>query len=282
MSGPQHRSCPEQWGWDRGGWRGRGEALTSHFLIAGQTHSASLFFSKGLSLGGHGSGGGDPLMRLRAPHGGACAGCSLQGECRGLLLSVKVASPYSKLSGTFIFNPSHEQFSRHILVLKGHRQGEPAPLRLVGWSCCQASRAGAARSLERPHPSSPRGIAHQKLSGCWQGPRGLPTLTGAELHTGTPRLVGAGCSRTDSVFPRGLCQAPWRSESGAGARCPPGSCTVRPSRHTLMLVWATWLRPSTPCPAAPPDLTPPGPHPCFPPNVSAQHPSPQSVQETQR
>lgn len=26
---PQHRFCPEQWGWDRGGWRGQGEALTS-------------------------------------------------------------------------------------------------------------------------------------------------------------------------------------------------------------------------------------------------------------
>ena len=52
----QHRSCPEQWGWDRGGRRGRGEALTSHFLIAGQTHSASLIFSKvprykGMGLG---------------------------------------------------------------------------------------------------------------------------------------------------------------------------------------------------------------------------------------
>lgn len=96
-----------------------------------------------------------PAMVQRPPRGDACAGCSLQGGCAGLLLSIKVTSPYSKPSGTFIFNPSHEQFSRHILVLKGHRQGEPAPPRLAGWSCCQAARAGAVRSLEQPHPSSP-------------------------------------------------------------------------------------------------------------------------------
>ena len=144
------------------------------------------------------------------PHGGACAGCSLRGASRGLLLSVKVTSPCSKPSGTFIFNPSHEQFPRHILVLKGHRQGEPAPLRLVGWSCCQAARAGAAWSPEQPHPSSPRGVAHQELPGCWQGPQWVPAVTAAELHAGTPRprrerseSSQAGCSQEDGVFSPG-------------------------------------------------------------------------------
>lgn len=36
--------------------------------------------------------------------------------CREQHLCVKVAGPYSERRGTFIFNPSPEQFSRRILV----------------------------------------------------------------------------------------------------------------------------------------------------------------------
>lgn len=64
---PQHRSCPEQWGWGGGGWREQGEALTSHCLIAGQTHSAGLFFPKVPHYEGMGLGVQTPCCCSEAP-----------------------------------------------------------------------------------------------------------------------------------------------------------------------------------------------------------------------
>lgn len=173
--------------------------------------------------------------------------------------------------------------------MKGHRQGETAPLWLVGWSCRQAARAGAARSLERPHPSSPRGIAHQKLSGCWQGPQRVPTLTAAELHAGTPPAPPrerrassrAGCSQEDRVFLQGLCQARRRGESRGRGELPSRDlCDASQQTQAHVGVGCSaeanrsvpnCLRSQSSPPA--PDLTPPqGPHPCFPLNCSTRHP----------
>lgn len=108
---------------------------------------------------------------------------------RGQLLSIKVASPYSQPAGTFLFNPWHEQFSKHILVLKGHCQGEMDPLWLPEQSCCQAAPA-AAWSLEQLHPSPPQGIAYPQLPGCWQGPQKLPVPHGGCVLSPYPPPIG--------------------------------------------------------------------------------------------
>lgn len=217
-SSPQHRSCPEQRGWDGGRWRGGGEALTSHLLIAGQTHSDNLILSKVPCYEGMCLGVEIPAVVQSPPPSGPCAGCSLQGGCAGLLLSVKVTSPYSIPSGTFIFNPSHEQFSRHILVFKGHRQGEPAPPRLAGWSCCQAARARAVRSLERPHPSSPRASLIKSSRAAGGDPSGTPLSLLRSCTWGPPGpqgeesiLRGWGTARVPRVCTR----------RGAGVRAEP-------------------------------------------------------------
>lgn len=129
---------------------------------------------------------------------------------RGQLLSIKVASPYSQPAGTFLFNPWHEQFSKHILVLKGHRQGEMDPLWLPEQSCCQAAPA-AAWSLEQLHPSPPQGITYPQLPGCWQGPQQLPVPHGgcvlspyppyrrASSHAGDVQMLQRGPQHAFSV-----------------------------------------------------------------------------------
>lgn len=175
-----------------------------------------------------------PAVVQRPPRGDACAGCLLQGGCAGLLLSIKVTSPYSKPSGTFIFNPSHEQFSRHILVLKGHRQGEPAPPRLAGWSCCQAARAGAVRSLEQPHPSSPGALLSKSSWAAGGDPRGTPGPQGEEsiLRGGGTACVPRVCARCGAgvrAEPAEAGDASQQTHAQVGVGCSAGAKRSVPS-----------------------------------------------------
>lgn len=143
---------------------------------------------------------------------------------------------------------------------------------------------GAAASIISPGHRSSKALG--LLAGTPAGPRSHrcgaarrdPLAPQGEGSIPPPRARG---SPGDSVFPRGLCQAPWRDESrGRGALPSREPCDASQQTHAHVGVGRSaeakrsvpshlWSQP----PLRPPDLTPRGgPHPRFPPNFSSQHP----------